>query len=176
MFNIVPKQCLPPLFEPPQPALDFTLITDQGEINLADYRGKLVLLYFGYTFCPDACPTTLSKVSRALKRLSPEQASQVQLIFISVDPERDTPEVLGGYARNYAPTFIGGTQSLEDIANLAKAYGIFYQKNQVKSAAKYLVDHTTSITVIDRSGQRVLIWPYDAEINDLVKDLKVLLK
>jgi protein SCO1 len=161
--------------DPPYAAGDFTLQSDQGTVNLSAYRGKVVLLYFGYTFCPDICPASLSKVARAYQLLG-KDASRLQTIFISVDPERDTIEKLGPYARTFNPTFIGATGSADEIAAVAKQYGVFYQKRAVTTAAGYLVDHTAVVWVIDMEGKLHLEWPYDMTGADMAADLKLLLR
>jgi protein SCO1/2 len=161
--------------DPPHPASDFTLQSDQGEVHLSDFRGKVVLLYFGYTFCPDVCPTTLAKISQALSNLG-NDASKVQTVFISVDPERDTPQILGRYSRAFHPDFIGATSTSEDIAVVAKQYGIYYEKKPATSGAGYSVDHTAVVWVIDPLGNLRLEWPYGFDTPDMVSDLKALLK
>jgi protein SCO1 len=163
------------LIDPPHPVADFTLQADQGEIHLADYRGKVVLLFFGYTYCPEVCPTTLADLSRAMKNLG-SRASQVQTIFISVDPERDTPQRLGEYARAFSPNFIGATSTPDEIALIAKQYGIYYQKVPAKSGTGYTMDHTAVVWVIDAQGNLRLEWPYGFETANMVSDLKQLLK
>ena len=163
------------VIDPPSPAEDFTLQTDQGEIHLSDFRGKVVLLYFGYTFCPDVCPTTLLKIKQALESVG-DKANEVQTIFISVDPERDTPQILGQYSRAFDPSFLGGTSTPEDIAAIAKEYGIYYAKQPAKSGSGYSVDHTAIVWVIDSSGNLYLEWPYGFDITDMVSDLKKLLE
>jgi len=163
------------LIDPPSPTEDFTVQSDRGDVHLSDFRGKVVLLYFGYTFCPDACPITLSKLSQVYKNLG-DDADQVQTLFISVDPERDTPQVLGTYARAFDPRFVGATSTPEAIAVIAKQFGIFYQKRPVNSAAGYLVDHTSVVWVIDQRGNLRLEWPYDFDTSFMVSDLKALLK
>jgi protein SCO1/2 len=160
--------------DPPQPASDFTLQSDQGEIRLSDFRGKVVLLYFGYTYCPDVCPTTLAKISQALNNLG-KDASKVQTVFISVDPERDTPQILGKYSRAFYPDFIGATSTPEDIAAIAKQYGIYYEKKPLASGAGYSVDHTAIVWVIDPLGNLRLEWPYGFDTSDMVSDLKALI-
>ena len=163
------------LIDPPYQAGDFTLQSDRGDVHLSDYRGKVVLLYFGYTFCPDVCPITLSKVSHAFQLLG-KDSDKLQMIFISVDPDRDTPEKLGKYARAFNPAFIGATGSPDNIAAIAKKYGIFYQKRIVNSAAGYLVDHTAIVWVVDPNGNLRLEWPYGFESSTMVSDLRTLLR
>ncbi len=163
------------VIDPPVAAADFTLQTDQGNISLSDFRGKTVLLFFGYTACPDVCPVTLSKVARALEGLG-DAAEDIQTIFISVDPERDSPQQLGTYARIFNPGFIGGTNSPDEIARIAELYGIHYSKHDTNSAGGYLVDHTSSIWVIDRHGNKRLLWSNDIEPSDMASDLTRIVK
>lgn len=163
------------LIEPPYPAADFILQSDKGEVHLSDYRGKIVLLYFGYTFCPDVCPATMAKIAQAYHSLG-QDASHVQTIFISVDPERDTPDKLGRYVRAFNPTFVGATSTPETISELAKKYGVFFQKRTVNSAAGYLVDHTAIVWVIDTQGKLHVEWPYDIISDDMVADIRLLMK
>lgn len=162
------------LLDQPSPVADFILQSDQGDINLSQFRGKVVLLFFGYTFCPDVCPTSLAKISRAFQLLG-EDSSKIQTIFISVDPERDTPGKLGQYARAFNPAFIGATSTPENIAIISKQFGVFYEKHDVNSAADYLVSHTSVVLVIDQNGNLRLVWPYEFEIQSMVSDLKLLI-
>jgi protein SCO1/2 len=99
------------------------LRSDAGPVRLDDYRGKLVLLYFGYTSCPDVCPTSLANIKMALVGLTPEESAQVQVIFVSVDPARDTPEALGKYVKLFQDNFIGATGTREEIDLMTSAFG-----------------------------------------------------
>jgi protein SCO1/2 len=161
--------------DPPKEVSDFTLTSDTGPVSLSDLRGKLVVMYFGYTFCPDVCPATLSKLNKALERLG-KDADQVQVIMVTVDPERDTADKLGPYVRRFNPQFTGLSGTAEDIAKVAKEFGIFYEKKAVATAAKYLVDHTASVLVLDRDGRISLIWPFEIEAAAMASDLRVLLR
>jgi protein SCO1/2 len=157
-------------------AHDFTLTSHTGQrISLSDYSGKLVLLYFGYTYCPDVCPATLSEVARALEILG-QSAQEVQLIMISVDPARDTPEILGQYMAHFDPSFLGVTGSPEQISEVATLYGIFYQESKSSEATSYLVDHTATMTVIDQTGHVKLVFPFGTPAAELVDDLRYLLR
>jgi protein SCO1/2 len=104
---------------------DFTLQSAAGPVSLKDYRGKLVLVYFGYTYCPDICPTSLAATAEGLKQLTPEEQARVAMIFISVDPKRDTPERLKEYAEFFHPAIVGVTGTAETIADVARRYGVF---------------------------------------------------
>lgn len=132
---------------------DFVLQSDNGPVALADYRGKIVIVYFGYAFCPDICPTSLGLLSLALRKLSDNELNQVQPIFISVDPERDTVERLKTYAGAFHPKIIGLTGNPVDIASVAQNYGAVYMKVEMPdSAMGYAVDHSSKYYLIDRSG------------------------
>lgn len=164
------------LVEADMPPVDFQLTRHTGErMQLSDYRGKLVTLYFGYTFCPDACPTAMSALARAMKRLG-AKADQVQVFMVTVDPERDTAEVLGQYVTHFDPRFIGLVGTPAEIAAAAATFDIFYQKNASTSASGYLVDHTTSITVVDREGRIRLVLPLETPAQDIASDLAHLLR
>ena len=132
---------------------DFTLNSDKGPVSLSDFRGKVVPVYFGYTHCPDVCITSLNKVTAALKSLTPEERAQIQPIFISVDPERDTPEKSAEYARYFDPQIIGLSGRLEYTAELAKRYLVIYEKVAMEgSSMDYAVDHSSIIYVVGRDG------------------------
>jgi protein SCO1/2 len=164
------------LLQSPNEAYDFTLTSQNNQqISLSNFRGKIVLLYFGYTFCPDVCPATLSEVAKALEILG-ESAEDVQLIMISVDPERDTPDKLAAYVSHFYPTFLGVTGTPEQIAEAATLYGIFYEKNEGSIATGYLVDHTATITVIGQDGHVKLVFPFGTPAEELAEDLAYLLK
>ena len=116
---------------------DFTLGSRQGPVALQDLRGKVVLLYFGYTYCPDVCPTSLGFIGLALERLTPDELERVQVLFISVDPERDTPERLEEYAVFFHPKVLGITGTPEELARVAELYGAAYRRvEQPQSAAE----------------------------------------
>lgn len=164
------------LLDSPTTAPDVTLPSSTGApVSLGDFRGKLVLLYFGYTFCPDVCPTTLNTVNKALELMG-DKAQDVQLVMVSVDPERDTPEVLARYLSNFNPSFIGLSGSPEQLAAAATPFGIFYEKHEGSAATGYLVDHTASVMVLDQEGRLRLVIPFQTPAEDIAADLKQLLK
>lgn len=135
---------------------DFTLQSASGPVSLRDYRGKLVLLYFGYTFCPDICPTSLAATSEGLKQLKPEELAQVAMIFVSVDPKRDTPDRLKEYVEFFHPAIVGVTGTPENIAEIAKRYGVFYAEQKVETAGGgYVVDHSADTFIVAPDGQLV---------------------
>jgi protein SCO1/2 len=161
--------------DPPKVVSDFTLSADSGPLRLSDLHGRLVVVYFGYTYCPDICPATLSKINKALDRLG-KDADRFEVVMVTVDPERDTAEKLGAYVRKFNPEFIGLSGTLDEIAAAAKEFGIYYEKKEVSTSAKYLVDHTASVLVLDAEGRISLIWPYEIETAQMASDLRVLLK
>lgn len=162
--------------QPPKPAADFTLTAHTGErVRLHNFRGKLVLLYFGYTHCPGICPTTLANVAQALHQLG-ARANQVQLLMISVDPERDTPDKLAAYVPHFHPSFIGLTGSAEDIAAVAPLFGIYYEKQEGTTDTGYLVNHSPTLMVIDQQGIMRLIIPFNTTVPNIAADVASLLR
>ena len=132
---------------------DFTLQSDRGPIDLADYRGKVVPIYFGFTHCPDVCITSLSSIAAGLKALSDEERAQVQPMFITIDPERDTAERVGEYARYFYPEMIGLTGSLEEITQVAKAHFVIFEKVPLEdSEMGYTMDHSSIVYVVGKDG------------------------
>lgn len=144
--------------------------------SLADFRGKLVVLFFGYTHCPDVCPTTLSDVAAAFKKMKPEDVARVQVLFVSVDPERDTPEMLKQYVPYFHPSFLGLYGTKEEVAAAAKAFRIFYRKHVEPGASGYLVDHTAGSYVLDGQGRLRLFQPFAQPPDDIAHDLSLLLR
>lgn len=157
------------------PAGDFTLTSADGPVSLSDYRGKLVVLYFGYTFCPDVCPTSLSDVNKALNQLG-DKAEDVQLIMISVDPARDDPAKLAEYVEFFNPTFVGVTGTDEEIRSVATPYGIWYEAHDEEGASEYLVDHVATLNVIDREGRLKLVIGYGTGADAIAADLDYMLR
>ena len=163
------------VLQSPQPAPDFELAASHGQkVSLKDFEGKLVILYFGYTFCPDVCPATLSELRGALEILA-KDAKDVQVIMVSVDPERDTPELLAEYMTHFHPSFLGVTGTSKEIAQVAALYGIFYEAHEGTAATGYLVDHTATVMVIDQDGYLKLVFPFGTPAEDIAEDLSHLL-
>lgn len=164
------------VMQSPEAAPDFTLQAAGGRtVSLSDFRGKYVLLYFGYTFCPDVCPASLGNLAAALRQLG-KKADEVQVIMISVDPQRDTPEKMAEYVAHFHPSFIGLSGDEREIARVAALYGVFYEKQEVESGAEYLVNHTATIMAIDREGRLKLIWPFGVTPGEIASDLEYLLR
>jgi cytochrome oxidase Cu insertion factor (SCO1/SenC/PrrC family) len=134
---------------------DFTLVDQNGEKRTAaDFRGRLMLVYFGFTYCPDVCPTELQTMSEAIDLLG-EKGDAVQPVFISVDPERDTPEQLRPYADSFHPRLVALTGSPEQVAQAARAYKVYYNKREQKDGP-YLVDHSSFVFLMGRDGKYVM--------------------
>ena len=140
---------------------------------MSDFRGKFVLLYFGYTYCPDVCPATLAMLNKALTRAD-DIADQFQVIFVSVDPNRDSPERLAEYVGFFNPTFIGITGGREEIDRVTQSFGIYYYLNDSESQEDYTVDHTSRIILIDPEGNLRLLWSHETGDIDIAADLKSL--
>ena len=154
---------------------DFSLTKhDRSIYNLQDSRGKVVLIFFGYTHCPDICPNTLLLINKVLSELG-ERAKQVQPLFISVDPQRDSPEVLGAYLRYFHASLIGLTGSKEDLKRVAEQYQAFFKYAGDTRDTHYLVDHTASLYVIDASGVVARIIPYGMPYTEILHTVRQLL-
>ena len=152
-------------------------LTDHNGVHrtLADFRGKVVVLFFGYTHCPEICPTTLSDMATAVKLLTPDEAKRVQVLFVTVDPERDTPKMLSEYVPYFNPTFLGLYGTPAQTAAAAREFHIFYQKHKEAGPIGYLVDHTAGSYVLDPKGRLRLYQPYAEPPADIAHDLKLLL-
>lgn len=171
----------PPAKAPPHAALppgtapsggDFTLKSSAGPVSLKDYRGKVVLLYFGYTYCPDICPTSLTATAQALASLLPAELARVQTLFVSVDPERDTPERLKDYAAFFHPSMIGVTGSPAEIAEVARRYGASYARQQIAGVSNYVVDHSALTYVIAPDGALAGSLPHAAAPDRVVAEIR----
>ena len=132
---------------------DFALTDPAGKPRtLADYRGKVVVLFFGYTQCPDVCPTTLAALAETMKMLGPD-AAKVQVVFVTVDPDRDTAPLLASYVTAFDPSFVGLSGDAEAIARTAKEFKVLYQKQPGKTPESYTVDHSAGTFVFDPQGR-----------------------
>lgn len=144
------------------PPLAFTMVraNDGRTVSAADYRGKVVMLYFGYTFCPDICPTTLGNIASILKRLGPK-ARDVRFLFVTVDPNRDTIPVLKRYVEAFGPGIDGLRGTPDQIAALARRYRVTYSVHPATATAPYTVSHSSAIYVFDQSGRARLLMPLE---------------
>jgi len=155
---------------------DFTLSGPGGRpVSLSDFRGKLVLLYFGYTSCPDICPSSLSIMQRTMKALS-DDAAEVQGIFVTVDPARDGGDRLQQYARYFHPAFIGLEGSPEATRAAARLWNVSYQKEQSDSAAGYLISHSDYIYLLDRNGELAALFNSRSRHDELAAAIQTLLR
>jgi protein SCO1/2 len=147
---------------------DFVLHDSRGsEVSLASLRGKVVLLFFGFTSCPEMCPTELAQFKHLLARLSGEQRGRVQALFVSVDPKRDTPELLHAYVSHFSPQILALTGSEEEVRRVAGQYGASFR--YVPNGSDYTVDHTVNTYVIDPRGSLVRILPYGTPGSEMLR-------
>jgi protein SCO1/2 len=157
-------------------AKNFQLPDQNGrQRSLQDFQGKVVVLFFGYTQCPDVCPTTMTELAQ-VKKLLGADADKLQVVFVTVDPERDTPEVLKGYMANFDPSFIALRGTPEQVAATAKDFKVFYKKTEGKTPTSYSMDHSAASYVYDTKGQLRLYTRYGSGVQALASDIKLLLK
>lgn len=162
------------VFSPPRQAPDFSLQgTDGRELRMSRYHGKVVLLAFGYSSCTAVCPITLATLAAARRELGPA-AADVQVVYVTVDPERDVPARLQAFLHNFDASFIGGTGTAEQLASVRKDYGISAQKIPMRDG--YAYSHSSFTYLIDRGGRIRALMPYGHRPEDYVNDLKILLK
>lgn len=153
---------------------DFKLSDQNGKTRtLAEFHGKVVLMFFGYMHCPDVCPTTMADIALALRSLDKDDASKVQVLFVTVDPERDTPALLGQYVAAFDPGFLALSGDATATAKAANAFGVAYAKQPSKTG--YSVDHTAGTYIIDTQGKVRLIAPYGQRSEFLAQDVHLLL-
>lgn len=141
--------------------------------TLADFRGKVVTVFFGFTHCPDVCPTTLAELAQVVKELG-RDGDKVQVLFVTVDPERDTPQVLKQYVPSFNPAFLGLTGDREAIARAAKEFKVFYQKQPARNGG-YSVDHGAGTFILDRGGRLRLYAQYGQGAASILHDIRILL-
>ena len=158
---------------PVAPEIELTH-ADGSTFHLSDMRGRVVMLFFGYTSCPDVCPTTMAELNQALGKIGDED-EQVQVLYVTVDPERDTPERVQEYVNHFNADFIGLSGSEAELARVWSDYGVYRAIVDGTSAAGYLVDHTARVTVIDQQGNLRISFPFDMPLEDIVHDLQLLL-
>ena len=157
-------------------AKDFQLTDHNGQArSLKDFSGKLVVLFFGFTQCPDVCPTSMAELAQA-KKLMGADGGKVQGLFVTVDPERDTPEVLKAYMANFDPSFLALRGTSEQLAATAKDFKVYYKKAEGKTPTSYTMDHTAASYVYDTQGRLRLYTRYGSGAQALASDLQLLLK
>jgi protein SCO1/2 len=172
----------PPTFsgvvlEPARPAPDFALKAPDGaEFRLSRQRGHVVALTFGYTFCPDVCPTTLAELAATRLKLG-DDARRFTVAFITIDPERDEPERLKTYTAAFDRSFVGLTGSTEQLAAVRQAYGVTAIKRTVAgTSASYLMDHSAFVYVVDADGRLRLMFPFGTSVEDMAHDVRLLMR
>ena len=157
-------------------ARDFRLTDHTGKPrSLADFKGKIVVLFFGYTQCPDVCPTTLTELSQ-VKQLLGADADKLQVLLVTVDPQRDTAEVLKAYMANFDPAFLALRGTPEQLAAMAKDYKVYYKRTEGKTPTSYSMDHSAASYVYDTQGRLRLYTRYGSGVQALASDIKLLLK
>ncbi len=156
-------------------ARDFALTDHTGKKRtLADYRGKVVLMFFGYTQCPDVCPTTMADMAQVKAKLG-SAGDQLQVLFVTVDPERDTQKLLADYVPGFDPTFVGLYGTPEETAKVAQEFKVIYQKVPGKTPTSYTIDHTAGSYVFDREGRVRLFVRHSQGIDAIAADIKRLM-
>jgi protein SCO1 len=161
------------------PALppNFTLPSTQGgEFTLNEQTGKVILLFFGYTYCPDVCPATLGTIKTALSQLTPEERQNVEVVFVTIDPERDTVEQLGRYLDAFNAGFIGTVPTLEELQTLKGGYALVVEKDEIQPDGSYLMAHTGLVYVLDKKGNLRLGFFDGTTADSMVHDIQLLLK
>jgi protein SCO1/2 len=162
--------------EPYPKAAEIELTGSNGEMfHLSEQKGKIVLLFFGYTSCPDVCPTTLAELNQVMNKLG-DKTQQVQVVFVSVDPERDTPEKIQEYVEHFNQNFIGLSGSPADLQVIWDNYGVFREKVESESALGYIVNHTARTYLVDADGNLRLSYGFQTPVEDMVHDVEILLK
>ena len=157
-------------------ALDFALPDVEGKTrSMKDFAGKVVVVFFGFTQCPDVCPATMAELAEVKRQLGAD-GDKLQAIFISVDPERDTPEVLKAYMGNFDPSFVALAPSPEKLAAVAKDYKVYYKKAEGKTPTSYSMDHSAGSYVYDTQGRIRLYTRYGTGPQALLADVRALLK
>ncbi|NQD36233.1 SCO family protein [Permianibacter sp. IMCC34836] len=164
------------VFDPPRRAPDFALPGSNGrEIKLSQFRGKLIALGFGFTHCPNVCPVTLANLTQVRKNLG-KLAADVQVLYVTVDPERDTASRMQQYLAGFDASFLGVTGSAEQLAAVRQAYGVAASKAQAAADPNdYTVHHSSYIYLIDRDGRLRALVPFGKSVDDIVHDVKILL-
>ena len=166
------------VFNPPRPIADFSFASTNGApFTLSEHVGEIILIYFGYRSCPDFCPTTFAELIRIYEALG-EPADQLKIIFVTVDPERDTLDLLTLYTHAFHEDFIGLREEGEALQQLMDQFGIIAKKQQLgdDSALSYLIDHTASLFLIGTGGQLQVQYLYGTNYRDIVHDLQIILE
>jgi protein SCO1/2 len=164
------------VIDPAVPAPQFSLPSSQGEeYSLVSRTGKFVLIFFGYTYCPDVCPTTLYEMKEIKARLK-DKAENIEFVFITVDPERDTLEQLTRYLASFDGSFFGLTGTTEQLEMLWQDYGVYREIQETDNSLGYLVDHTSRLYLINSQGELMMTYLYETTLDEIVSDLNYLIK
>ena len=159
------------VINPPLPLSDFSLKTGNGEsFRLSDQKGNIVLLFFGYTNCPDVCPTTLGTFKQVYDKLG-NDTRKVRFVMITADPERDKLDIVAAYAARFNPEFVGLGGNSADLEKVRNELGVFVEKQESNSAAGYLLSHTASVFVLDQNGNLLMTLPYGTSATDMANDV-----
>ncbi len=154
---------------------DFDLLDHHGaKRQLTDYQGKVVVLFFGYTHCPDVCPTAMADMAKMMKLLGSD-ANQVQVLFVTLDPERDSQQVLAKYVPSFDERFVGLYGNAQQTAEVAKRYKVFFEKKDVAGKSGYTIDHSAGAFVFDKAGKVRIYFRNGQKPNEMASDLKQLL-
>jgi len=155
----------------------FALTNHIGQnVTEKDYLGKLQLIYFGYTFCPDVCPTSLSIMASALDLLTPQERKKIYPIFITIDPERDTAEYMKDYIINFGDDFVGLTGTAEQVKDISKYFAVYYKRVEEEGASEYLMDHSSYTYLMDENGKAITVFRHGIDPKDMVQQLRASLK
>ncbi len=174
---LIYKQLAPPTYNgiqilPPKPMPSFTLQSANGPVSLDSFRDKYVLLYFGYTSCPDVCPIEMATLAASLSKMDSKKASEFQVIFVSVDYKRDTPQISDAFAKRFNTNFIGLGGTEDQINKITKEYGIYYKFNPPDpKTGFYTVSHTALVMVLNRKDQLMLTWAFGTQPDQETADL-----
>ena len=159
----------------PHPAPHIALESVDGPVSLHDFKGRFTYVYFGYTFCPDICPTTLATLKSVKEELG-EDVGLMEVVMITVDPERDTAEKLAEYVSYFDDSFVGLTADKERIDEIGKPFGLYYEKHEGSEATGYLVDHTAHVYLLDRASNTIVAYPHGTTAEQFLEDLEYLIK
>ncbi len=164
------------LIDPAVPAPEFSLLSSQGgDYRLDSRTGKFILIFFGYTHCPDVCPTTLYEMKEIKARLK-DKAENIEFVFITVDPERDTQDQLKRYLSSFDESFFGLTGSTGQLEMVWKDYGVYREIQETDNSLGYLVDHTSRLYLINSQGELMMTYLYETTLDEIVSDLNYLIK
>lgn len=154
---------------------DMAMVDAAGQVRtLADYKGKVVVVYFGYTHCPDVCPTSMAELARVMTLLK-DDARKVQVIMITVDPERDPPAVVDRYVKAFNPSFVGLSGSPEQLSKTAKSFKVYYEKEPSKTPDQYAMNHSSMFYIIDQKGEARVLLNSTVPAETVADDIKLLL-